>query len=371
MGSIPAPPIFQTARYAPAVQLPEPFPRNTTFPLSLKPSSSNASLPEKIEDIKRLVQSGQIRTLLNAHGGIYFQDLNLQNADEFSQFAHAFGYVPHEDIGNPVRRTVLAKNVATANEGPNTKPVYPHNEFGLSPHYPAYVFFYCHSAPTAGGETPINNSAILYQKLKAIHPEFIDALQAKGVKYQLFFVNGSRDQTSSPGTTVLQAYGSKVLDTDDTETARQKIETEIQRLPTASWQWENQSESNLLGDLRIWQHLPAIRHHPLTGETAFFNNIVSRFLNAVDAGTLLPPHINRDGHYQPPAFYGDDGLIPQQYFETAVKIIHETRALVSWTRGDVVLLDNFTVQHAREPWEGERKLLASLWDEPATTTQRS
>lgn len=366
MGSIAATSVFQPAHYAPAINLPEPYPENTSFPVSLKPYDTDATLSQKVSDIKKLVKSGEIRRLLNTHGGIYFQDLNILNAEEFSEFAHAFGYVPHEDIGNPVRRTILAKNVATANEGPNTRPVYPHNEFGLSPHYPAYVFFYCHSAPSQGGETPINNSAILYQKLKALHPEFIEELQKKGVKYQLFYPNAPRDQTSSPGTSVLQAYGTNVLETDDTETAREKIQTEIQRLPTASWQWENQSDSNPLGDLRVWQHLPAIRNHPLTGETAFFNNIVSRFLNAVDAGTLLPPHVNKDGQYQPPAFYGDGGLIPRKYFETAVRIIGETRALVTWKRGDVVLLDNFTVQHAREPWEGERKLLASLWDEPAS-----
>jgi len=46
----------------------------------------------------------------------------------------------------------------------------------------------------------------------------------QGVKYTLFHPDGPRDQTSSAGTTVLQAYGQDVLDTDDTETARQKIE---------------------------------------------------------------------------------------------------------------------------------------------------
>lgn len=57
---------------------------------------------------------------------------------------------------------------------------------------------------------------------------------------------------------MLQAYGQHVLDADDTETARAKIEKEIHRLPTAEWVWENQSEENPLGDLRVWQHLPGL-----------------------------------------------------------------------------------------------------------------
>ncbi len=76
------------------------------------------------------------------------------------------------------------------------------------------------------------------------------------MKYQLTHPNGPRDQTSSAGTTVLQAYGRTVLDTDDAETARAKIEAEIRRLPTATWEWLNQSETNALGDLRVWQVLP-------------------------------------------------------------------------------------------------------------------
>lgn len=109
---------------------------------------------------------------------------------------------------------------------------------------------------------------------------------------------------TSPGTSLLQSYGKAVLDTDDTETARSKIEAEIQRLPTATWQWENQSSNNPLGDLRVFQQLPAIRLHEQTGKKAFFNNIISRYLNAKNGRTLDPPYLNKEGVYQPPALVG-------------------------------------------------------------------
>ncbi|KAK3379057.1 hypothetical protein B0T24DRAFT_144790 [Lasiosphaeria ovina] len=344
--------VLRPAPYGPSISLPAPYPEGTAFPLSLSPARAGVSLDDITAEIRELAASGRISGLLDRHGAVYFQDLGLKNAHEFSKFAHAFGWLPHEDIGNPVRRTVLAKNVATANEGPNTQPVYPHNEFGLSPHYPAYVLFYCVTAPETGGETPINNSAILYNRLKLKHPEFVEEAEKKGVKYQLFHPNGPKNQTTSAGTTVLQAYGRHVLDSDDPETARQKIEKEIRRLPTATWRWENQSAANPLGDLRVWQVLPVARDHPRTGQRAFFNNIVSRFLNADNAGTLLPPHLTGDGKYQPPAFYGDGSLIPREYLDSAVKFINETRAMVTWQAGDVILIDNHYVQHAREPWTG-------------------
>lgn len=141
---------FTTAPYAPSINLASPYPPDTTFPLSLKPSQPDASTAELLAAVRDLAETGQLSKILARNGAIYFQDLGLKDAHEFSKFAHAFGWLPHEDIGNPVRRTIHAKNVATANEGPNTHPVYPHNEFGLSPHYPAYVLFYCVSPPETG-----------------------------------------------------------------------------------------------------------------------------------------------------------------------------------------------------------------------------
>jgi len=147
---ISSPLTFQATNYTPSVNLTSPYPPNTTFPLALTPDRSQRSIAELVSAVKHLTETKTIRSLLTQHSAIYFKDLGLQNADEFSQFAKAFGWSAHEDIGNPVRRTEYAFNVATANEGPNTQPVYPHNEFGLSPHYPAYVFFFCHSAPETG-----------------------------------------------------------------------------------------------------------------------------------------------------------------------------------------------------------------------------
>jgi len=132
---------FNEAEFPPSVNLHAPYPPHTTFPLALSPGRPNASISELTAAVQVASSTGLVRDLLTHHGAIYFQNVNLKTPQEFSQFASAFGWSAHEDIGNPVRRTVHAYNVATANEGPNTQPVYPHNEFGLSPHYPAYVFF--------------------------------------------------------------------------------------------------------------------------------------------------------------------------------------------------------------------------------------
>lgn len=150
--------LLEPTNYAPSIYLSTPYPPETTFPFALTPNLKGRPIAEKVAIIKTLSKQGVIADLLRVHGAIYFKDLELLGAEDFSQFATAFGWSPHEDIGNPVRRTVHAYNVATANEGPNTLPVHPHNEFGLSPHYPAYVFFYCASPPTTGKQTKYHRS---------------------------------------------------------------------------------------------------------------------------------------------------------------------------------------------------------------------
>jgi alpha-ketoglutarate-dependent taurine dioxygenase len=136
--------------YEPSVKLEYNDPEPVESPLAFSFADSQLRLDDIVQEAIRLARSGELDTLLNKHGAVYFKGLGLKDAGKFSEFAHAFGWVPHEDIGNPVRRTVHAKNVASANEGPNTQPVYPHNEFGLSPHYPSYVLFYCVTAPETG-----------------------------------------------------------------------------------------------------------------------------------------------------------------------------------------------------------------------------
>jgi hypothetical protein len=91
-----------------------------------------------------------------------------------------------------------------------------------------------------------------------------------------------------------------------------------------------------------WQridNIPATRRHEQTGEMAFFNNVISRYLNAIKAGSLEPPYLNKKGKLQPPAFvsfkylpniraradqlfkYGDGTQIPHKYLDLAVKIV--------------------------------------------------
>lgn len=93
-----------------------PHPPGTVTPLALKPTESGATLEGAIKTIEALTDKGILTKKLATHGVLLFRGLPINNADDFSRFAHAFKFKPHEIIGIVVNRPVLAPNVAPANE---------------------------------------------------------------------------------------------------------------------------------------------------------------------------------------------------------------------------------------------------------------
>lgn len=110
------------------------------------------------------------------------------------------------------------------------------------------------------------------------------------------------------------------------------------------------------------QRLPAVRRVASTGKPTFFNGLSGVYGRQRDRKALDPPYRGLDGGVHLPTTYGDGSPIPRDYLERLLQIQDEISFLVPWQAGDVALVDNYTVQHARSTWVGKRSLLVSLWD---------
>ncbi|KAL2882098.1 hypothetical protein SGCOL_002360 [Colletotrichum sp. CLE4] len=185
----------------------------------IDPRQTNDFLASPIPAIQ-----GILTKKLAIHGALLFRDLPIHGA--FSQFAHAFGYKPHQIIGIVVDRPLLALNVAPANESPKEVLIYNQNESPQVPHAPEYVFFYSHKALSKGGETPISSSLELFHRAKKEIPEFIQELTDKGI---LSRVTYKFDKQYTGGSTLQQAFGKEFLEGDSVATKRAKIEAQIAR----------------------------------------------------------------------------------------------------------------------------------------------
>lgn len=378
---------------------------------SLAPTASAGYKPSKLQQ------------LMDTHGGaVHFKGLPIQDADEFSKFMHALaGTLPsnagaegrnnllvhHVDKGLMVIRHAMAPNVATANEGPPHQSIGSHNEYGLSTHYPSIIAFCCLSPPTTGGQTPIVNSLALYDRLKSTAPGYIEKIERRGLTFVIHHPV-AKVQGSVQGNSLYNAdsFGptpeAKVdLKSLNEEQKRKLVEEKILELAREggwsdslagggdateggeagklgawhergfSWTWLPD------GSINVFQRVPGIRIHPTLQKPAYFNNVGNRYAYSKEHGCLQPPHYSEEKRdfFPPPSFPlpldreggapsdQEDESIPLEWLEEAHRWTERLQAHVEWEQGDVLVIDNLAVQHARTPWTGPRKLVASLWDQ--------
>lgn len=339
-----------------------PHPPNTTIPLALKPSEPNLTLESAISSIKSLQQTKTLTTLLAKHGALLFRGLPIHSATDFSAFAHAFGWRPHEIIGIVVERPLLTPNVAPANESPKEVRIYNHNESPQVPHAPEYIFFYSQKAPAVGkgGETPISSSLELYHRARTEIPEFVDLLVQKGIRSEVTYKFGRQ---YVGGSTLREAFGKEILDEDDEDTRKRKVENQIRRYGRGQWTtWEwTKDEDGKEDGIVLTHRLPVVRAQPGTNLPTLFTGLAAYYKNSIE-GRKGSAAGRKNVAQQ---LFGDGTPIPEEYLATLARITDEIRVLHRWEEGDVLVFDNIIAQHGREPWRGEqgdRVVLASLFD---------
>ena len=60
--------------------------------------------------------------------------------------------------------------------------------------------------------------------------------------------------------------------------------------------------------------------------------------------------------------YGDGTPIEPEVVAQIRDAYEQEKVLFKWQAGDVALIDNMSVAHAREPYEGERMVVVSMTD---------
>jgi hypothetical protein len=105
------------------------------YGLQVKNNKGGVNAPpitESIAALRALGESGRVTELLNRHGAVLFRGLGHPSVETFSDLVCAAeesrGGYPHEQIGLAGKRTPLAKAIFTANEGPQDRRFYQHNE---------------------------------------------------------------------------------------------------------------------------------------------------------------------------------------------------------------------------------------------------
>ena len=278
---------------------------------------------------------GMLNRQLAPAGTLLFRGFALAGTEDFDQFVPAFQYPNFtyaESLSNAVRVN-KTERVFTANEAPASVRIHFHHEMAQTPIYPSRLFFFCQQPAESGGATPLCRSDVLLDRLVEAEPEFVAECDQKGLKYSNV-MPGADDASSGMGRSWQSTLGTQ-----------SKTDAES-RLAGLGYSWEWLDGDCLRATTPV---LPAIRELG-DGRRSFFNQLIAASQGWKDDRNDPSKAIT----------HGDGSPLDVAAVRTACEISDELSFDVPWQSGDVALVDNYAVMHARRPFTGTRKILASL-----------
>ncbi|MEM7701273.1 MAG: TauD/TfdA family dioxygenase [Pseudomonadota bacterium] len=272
---------------------------------------------------------------LDDAGALLFRGFDVPDPHAFDAAIEGYGepsFTYEDSLSNAVRTNVTPR-VFTANEAPPSTEIFLHHEMAQTPIYPSKLFFYCEIAEMKGGATPLCRSDWVIDRMNEEAPEFVARLEAEGVRYTNV-MPGADDAGSGQG----RSWRS-TLSVESREAAEKRL-----RNLGYTWEWRED------GSLKVTTAaLPAVRDLG-GGRKTFFNQLIAAFRGWSDSRNSADKSIT----------FGGGEAIMAEHMAPAIKAADELTALCEWQPGDVALVDNYTVMHGRRPYEGKRRVLASL-----------
>lgn len=275
-----------------------------------------------------------VEQALHHAGAILFRGFGMDDVDEFGRFMlQASGeLLPYTYRSSP--RTQVKGNVFTSTEYPADQHIPFHTEMSYTTSWPMRIGFLSLIVAETGGETPIADSRRVYGR---IPPEIRDRFERLGVMY----VRNYTPWIDLPWQNVFQA---ETRDEVDEFCRSMGIEAE----------WIDDDH------LRTRQVCQGVATHPATGEKVWMNQ--AHLFHVTSQDPEVVEMLMEDGEENLPrnTYFGDGSPIGAGDL-AAVRDAYAAEALVfPWQKGDVLLLDNMLMAHARSPFTGARRVVVGM-----------
>ncbi len=272
---------------------------------------------------------------LYSYGGVLFRNANCHTTQEFNEIALAVSPNLLDYVYRSTPRTRVEGKIYTSTEYPKEQSIPLHNENAYSRNWPNIIMFFSEIVATTGGQTPIGDMRKVYERIpKTVRDKFIEK--------QILYVRNYQ-----PG---IDISWQDVFQTDD--------KSEVENYCKANeikFEWRD-SDS-----LRTKQVCQAVVNHPVTQVPVWFNQAhlfhhtshpkeMQEALLEVYAEEDLPRN----------TYYGDGEPIDPEILECIRQAYEVEKRMFDWQQGDVMILDNVLISHAREPFTGDRKVVVAM-----------
>ncbi|WP_082926053.1 condensation domain-containing protein [Halomonas sp. G11] len=273
---------------------------------------------------------------LRTHAGILFRNFDLTTPQEFEAFAEAiqpglygnYGDLPKKEGG---------RNTYRSTPYPERQMILYHNESSHLERWPRKQLFFCENPSPVGGATPIVDCREMLRQLPA---DVVEAFERKGLLYVRTFTRN------------LDVSWRDFFKTD----SREEVEARLKEAGI-EWQWLGDDE------LQTRTRCPAVVTHPVTGDRVFFNQVQLHHVSC------LEPDVREDllgmvGQERLPrnVYFGDGSVISDEVMKVVGEAYEACAVRFDWRRGDVLMVDNMLAAHARDPYEGPRKIVVAMGD---------
>jgi alpha-ketoglutarate-dependent taurine dioxygenase len=271
---------------------------------------------------------------LQKHGAILFRGFQVTTVAEFEQFAGAicpelfgeYGDLPREEGGQKTYRSTPY---------PPDQAILFHNEGSHTHRWPLKQWFFCLQAAREGGATPIVDCRKVYQRLR---PELRKRFQQKRLIYVRNFTTGF-----------------DVSWQEFFQTAEKSVVEEACRKSGIEFAWKENDR------LRIRQICLAVAKHPQTGEWTFFNQIQLHHVSCLEPAVRDSLLAMLGEEWLPRnVYYGDGSPIEDAVVAEIQDVYHRAAVRFPWRERDILMLDNMSVAHGRDPFVGPRKIVVAM-----------
>jgi len=304
------------------------------IPLLIEPAIDGIDLMGWAENNRDYIEE-----LLLKHRALLFRGFPIASPEDFETFVNA---TSDSELLEYVDRTTprhseggKSDRVYISTIYPAEHAINPHNEGTYWTQWARKLYFCCLVAPETGGETPIYD---VHNVFEHISP----ALRNRFIEKDWMLVRNYQDGFGLPWQEVFQVE------------TREQVESYC-REHDIDYEWLDD------GHLRTRSIRPAAQEHPKTGDPLWFNHAAFYHHTALDPVTrdALVEEFGIEGlPYN--TWYGDGEPIEPDEVDEIRAAYAQEKIKFRWQPGDVLLLDNMYIAHAREPYTGARRIVVAM-----------